>query len=130
MPKTSHPRVSEESTTARMTAFSPGASPPPVLIASRFMRPTSPERADGSSGAGYGSEKGGGLAAPAPSASMVLRGSLEADGESHLGPVRRMLRTVGALQAAQRITRPGEDVVRGEQAERDVRARGQDPARS
>ena len=36
IPSTSHPRPSADRTTARITALSPGASPPPVLIAMRM----------------------------------------------------------------------------------------------
>jgi hypothetical protein len=36
MPRTSHPRLMAESVAARMTALSPGASPPPVEIAMRM----------------------------------------------------------------------------------------------
>src|SRR6185312_3756764 len=36
MPNTSHPRPKADRTAARMTAFSPGASPPPVEIAMRI----------------------------------------------------------------------------------------------
>ena len=36
MPSTSQPRLMADSTAARMTAFNPGASPPPVEIAIRM----------------------------------------------------------------------------------------------
>jgi hypothetical protein len=36
MPYTSHPRLIADKTAARMTAFNPGASPPPVEIAIRL----------------------------------------------------------------------------------------------
>src|SRR3990170_579261 len=37
MPTTSHPRFRAASTAALMTAFSPGASPPPVEMAMRLI---------------------------------------------------------------------------------------------
>src|SRR4051812_9404422 len=46
MPRTSQPRLIADSAAARMTAFSPGASPPPVEIAMRIRRSALQERDD------------------------------------------------------------------------------------
>src|SRR5688500_13487426 len=83
-----------------MTAFRPGASPPPVLIAIRFTRPTS-----------------GGSASPP-------------DRDAGLEALGAVIGAVGTGDRPRDAAHPGEDVVRPEQAERDIEPGREDPARA
>src|SRR5688500_17768458 len=101
---------------ARMTALRPGASPPTVLMASRFIRTSWSARPPGTSSR--------------PSTRSRGSSAAPADGQPEFAALGAVAFAVGPLDGPDGEAGSREDVVGAEQAEREVGAGGQHPPRA